>query len=69
MGEKRNAYRLLVGKPEGKRPIGRPTRRWVDNIRMDLGEVGWRDVDRIGLAMDRNRWRALVNLVLNLRVP
>jgi hypothetical protein len=69
MGEKRNAYRLLVGKPEGKRPLGRPKRRWVDNIRMDLGEVGWDDVDWIGLAKDRNRWRAVVNSVLNLRVP
>jgi hypothetical protein len=69
MGEKKNAYRLLVGKPEGKRPLGRPRRRWVDNIRMDLGEVGWVDVDWIGLAKDRNRWRALVNSVLNLRVP
>jgi hypothetical protein len=69
MGEKRNAYRLFVGKPEGKRPIGRPRRRWVDNIRMDLGEVGWGDVDWIGLAQDSNRWRALVNSVLNLRVP
>jgi hypothetical protein len=68
MGEKRNAYRLLVGKPEGKRPLGRPRRRWVDNIRMDLLEVGWGDVDWIGLAQDRNRWRALVNSVLNLRV-
>jgi hypothetical protein len=55
-----------VGKPEGKRPLGRPRRRWVDNIRMDLGEVGWGDVDWIGLATDRNRWRALVNSVLNL---
>jgi hypothetical protein len=55
IGEKRNACRLLVGKPEGKRPLGRPSRRWVDNIRMDLGEVGWRDVDWIGLAEDRNR--------------
>jgi hypothetical protein len=70
IGEKRNTYRLLVGKPEGKRPLGRPRRRWVDNIRMDLGEVGWSDVvDWIGLAKDRNRWRALVNSVLNLRVP
>jgi hypothetical protein len=55
MGEKRKAYRLLVGKPEGKRPLGRPRRTWVDNIRMELGEVGWRDVDGIGLAQDRNR--------------
>jgi hypothetical protein len=69
MGEKRNAYRLLVGKPEGKRPLGKPRRMWVDNIRMDLGEVGWSDVNWIGLAHDRNRWRALVNSVLNLRVP
>jgi hypothetical protein len=68
-GEKRNAYRLLVGKPEGKRPLGRPRRRWVDNIGMDLGEVGRGDVDWIGLAQDRNRWRALVNSALNLRVP
>jgi hypothetical protein len=68
MGEKRNAYRLLVGKPEGKRPLGRSRRRWVDNIRMDLGEVGWCDVDWIGLAKDRNSWRALVSSVLNLRV-
>jgi hypothetical protein len=68
-GGKRNAYGLLVGKPEGKRPLGSPRRRWVDNIRTDLGEVGWGDVDWIGLAKDRNRWRALVNSVLNLRVP
>jgi hypothetical protein len=60
---------LLVEKPDGKRPLGRPRRRWVDNIRMDFGEVGWGDVDRIGLALDRDRWRALVNSVLNLRVP
>jgi hypothetical protein len=69
MGEKRNAYRLLVGKLVGKKPLGRPRRRGVDNIRMDLGEVGWGDVDWIGLAQDRNRWRALVNSVLSLRVP
>jgi hypothetical protein len=69
MGARRNAYRLLVGTPEGKRPVRRPRRRWVDNIRMDLGEVGWGDVDWIGLAKDRNRWRDLVNSVLNLRVP
>jgi hypothetical protein len=69
MGVKRNAYRLLVGKAEGKRPLGRPRRRWVDNIRMDLGEVGCGDVDWIGLAQHRNRWRAVVNSVLNLRVP
>jgi hypothetical protein len=69
MGEKRYACRLLVGKPEGKRPLGRPRHRWVDNIRMAIGEVGWGDVDWICLAQDRNRWRALVNSVLNLRVP
>jgi hypothetical protein len=69
MGETRNAYRLLLGKPEGKRPQGKLRRRWVDNIRMDPGEMGWCDVDWIGLAQDRNRWRALVNSVLNLRVP
>jgi hypothetical protein len=68
-GGKRNMYRLLVGKPEGNRPLGRPRCRWVDNIRMDLGKVGFGNVDWIGLAQDRNRWRALVNLVLNLRVP
>jgi hypothetical protein len=68
-GEKRNAYRLLVGKSKGKWPLGRPRRRWVDNIRMDVGEVGWGDVDWIGLAKDRNKWRALMNWVLNLRVP
>jgi hypothetical protein len=56
-GEKRNAYRVLVGKPEGKRLLGRSRRRWVDNIRMDLGEVGWGDAEWIGLAQDRNRWR------------
>jgi hypothetical protein len=67
MWEKRNAYRLLVEKQEGKRPLG--TRcRWVDNINLDHGEVGWVHVDWIGLAQDRNRWRALVNSVLNLRV-
>jgi hypothetical protein len=68
-GEKRNAYRLLVGNPEGRIPLGRPRRRWVDNIRMNLAEVGWGDVDWIDLAQDRNRWRALVNSALNLRVP
>jgi hypothetical protein len=69
MGEKRNVSRLLVGMPEGKRPLGRPRYRWVANIRMDLGEVGWGDVDCICLAQDRNGWRALVNSVLNLWVP
>jgi hypothetical protein len=69
MGAKRNTYRLLVGNPEGRRPLGRPRRRWLDNIRMDFVEVGWCDVDWIGLAQDRDRWRALVNSVLNLRAP
>jgi hypothetical protein len=69
IGEKMNAYRLLVGKPKGKRPLGRRRRRWVDNIRMVLGDLGRGDVDWIGVAQDRNRWRALVNSVLNLRVP
>jgi hypothetical protein len=69
MGEKRNMYRLLVGNPEGNRSLGRPRRRWVDNIRMDLGEVGCGDVDWTGLAQDRNRWRALVNSIMNLGVP
>jgi hypothetical protein len=68
MGENRNAYKLLVGKPEGKRPLGRPRRRWVDNIKMDLLEIGW-TVDWIGLAQDMDKWRALVNVVMNLRVP
>jgi hypothetical protein len=69
MGETRNAYRILVGKPEGKRPIGRPRRRWVDNIKMDLGEIGWDGRDWIELAQDMNQWRALVNTAMNLRVP
>jgi hypothetical protein len=69
MGEKRNAYTLLVGMPGERRPLGRPRRRWLDNIRMDLVEVGWGDVDRIGLAQDRDTWRALVNSILNLRIP
>jgi hypothetical protein len=66
--EKKNAYRLLVVKPEGKKALGRPKRRWVDNIRMDLGEVGWNDVDWIGLALDRDNWRGLVNSMMNLRL-
>jgi hypothetical protein len=69
MGENRNAYWLLLGKPEGKRPLGRLRRRWVDNIRMDLVKVGWGDEGWIGLAQDRKRWEALVNSVLNIRVP
>jgi hypothetical protein len=69
MGKKRNVYRLLVGKPEGKRPLRRPRRMWIDNIKMDLLEIGLNAVDWIGLAQDRYRWRALVNSVMNLRVP
>jgi hypothetical protein len=69
MGEKRNAYRLLVGKPEGKTPLGRPRCRWVYNINMDLVEVGWENEDWIGLAQNRDEGRTLVNLVLNLLVP
>jgi hypothetical protein len=69
LGEKWNTYSLLVGKPEGRRPLGRPRHRRLDNIRMDLVEVGWGDVDWIGLVQDRDRWRALVNSVLNLRIP
>ena len=69
MGEERGAYRVLVGKPEGKRPLGRPTRICVDNIGMDLEEVGCGYVDWIGLAQDRDRWRTLVSAVMNLGVP
>jgi hypothetical protein len=69
MREKMNTYRLLVEKLEGRRPLGRPRRRWLDNIRMDLVDVGWGDVDWIGLAQHRDKLRALVNSVLNLRVP
>jgi transcription termination factor 2 len=69
MGETRNAYRIFVGKPEGKRPLGRPRRRWVDNIKIDLREIGWDGVNWIDLAQDRDQWRALVNTVMNLRVP
>jgi hypothetical protein len=68
MGEKRGAYRILVGRPEGRRPLGRPRRRWEDNIKVDLEEVGW-GMDWIELAEDRDRWRALVNAVMNVRVP
>jgi hypothetical protein len=68
MGEK-NAYWILVGKPEGKRPLGRPKCRWEDNIRMELREIGWGGMDWIDLAHDRDQWKALVNTVMNLRVP
>jgi hypothetical protein len=69
MGEKRNAYRILVGNPEGKRLLGRIKRRWVDNIKIDLREIGWDGGDWIDLARDRDQWRALVKAVMNLRVP
>jgi hypothetical protein len=68
MGEERNVYRVLMGKPERKRPLGMPRRRWGDGIGMDLREIGWGSVDRIQLAEDRDRWRALVSMVMNLRV-
>jgi hypothetical protein len=69
MGERRNVYRLLVGKPEGKRPLGRPRLRWIDNIKLELLEMGLGGVDWIGLAQGRYRWRALVNTVMNLWLP
>ena len=69
MGERRGLYRVLVGKPEGKRPLGRPRRRWEDNIKMDLRKVGCGGMDWIQLAQDRDRWRAVVNAVMDLRVP
>jgi hypothetical protein len=69
MGEKRNAYRILVGKPEGKIPLGRPRRRWMDNIKIDLREIGRNGMDWIHVAQDRDQWRALVNTVMSLRVP
>jgi hypothetical protein len=69
MREKRNACRILVGKPEGKTPLGRPRHRWEDNIKMDLGEIGWGGMDWIDLAQDRDQWRALVKTVMNLQVP
>jgi hypothetical protein len=69
MGEVRGAYNILVGRPEGRRPLGRPRRRWKENIEMDLREIGFGVVDGIHLAQDRDRWRALVNTIMNLRVP
>jgi hypothetical protein len=69
MGEGRGAYRILVGRTEGKRQLGRPRRRWEDNIKMDLQEVGWEGMDWINMAQDRCRWQDLVNVVINLRVP
>jgi hypothetical protein len=69
MGEKRNVYRILVGNSEGKRPLGRPRCRWVDDIKMDLREIGWDGRDWLDLAQDREQWRTLVSAVINLRVP
>jgi hypothetical protein len=69
MGEVRDAYNILVGRPEGRRPLGRPRRGWEDNIKMDLREIGFGDLDWIHLAQDRDRWRSLVNTAMNLRVP
>jgi hypothetical protein len=66
---RRGAYRILVGRHDGRRPLGRPRRRWEDHTKMDLREVGWESMDWIELAQDRGRWRALVNAVMNLRVP
>jgi hypothetical protein len=68
-GAKRNEYRILVGKPEGKRPLGRKRRRWVDNIKINLREIGWDGMDWVDVAQDRDQWRALVNTIKNLRVP
>jgi hypothetical protein len=68
-GEKRDAYRILVGKPEEKRPLGMPRRRWMDNIKIHQREIGWDGMDWIDLAQDRDQWRALVNMVMSLRVP
>jgi hypothetical protein len=69
MGAKRNACRILLGNPEGKRPLGRPRHMWEDNIKMDLREIGWGGMNRIGLARDRDQWRVLVSTVMNLCVP
>jgi hypothetical protein len=69
MGRKKYAYRLLMGKPKGKRSLGRPRRRWVNNIKIDVEEMEWGSVDWVGVARDRDKWRALVNAVMNLRVP
>jgi hypothetical protein len=69
IGGERNAYRILMGKPDGKRPLGRPMRRWVDNIKKDPTDIGWDGMDWIDLAQDRGQWRTLVNTVMNLRVP
>jgi hypothetical protein len=68
-GEMRSAYKIVVGKPEEKRKLRRPRRRWEDNIRMDIGEIGWDGMEQIHLSQDRNQWRALLNTVIYLRVP
>jgi hypothetical protein len=68
-GSKKNVYRLLVGTPEGKKPTGRPRSRWVHKIKVDLREIRWDSADSSGVAQDRDKWRALVNLIINLRVP
>jgi hypothetical protein len=69
MAAKRNAYRILVGKPEGKRPLGRPKRIWIDDIKIDLKEIGWGGMELIDLVQDRDQWGPFVNAVMNLRVP
>jgi hypothetical protein len=69
MGEKQTVYSILLGNPEGKSPLGRPRHRWVDNIKMDLREIGWGGMDWIDLSQDRDQWRALVNTVMNVWVP
>jgi hypothetical protein len=69
MGVKRNAYRILVGKPDGKRPVGRPRRRWVENIKIDRRVIGWDGMDWIDLAQDRDQWKALVNTVMKFWAP
>jgi hypothetical protein len=68
-GEKRNAYRIFVGMPEGRRPLGRPRRRWMDNIKLGLREIVWGGINWIDLAQNRDKWRTLVNTIMNLRVP
>jgi hypothetical protein len=69
MGEKRNAYRILVAKPEGRKPLGKSRRKWVDNVKIDLREIGCDGVDRVDLAQDRDQWRALMKTVMKLRIP
>jgi hypothetical protein len=69
MGTKRNAYRILVGNPEGKRSLGRPRRRWVNNHKIDVRQIGWNGMDWIDLAQNRDQWRVLVNAEMNLRIP